>query len=169
MYVFLLKYVVLESGLIFPFSYGLKVPIWLSTTRIILSLLLGSNSSQSLMHATVKPLGPLTGSSCLLTWHSRKSRVRMAIIGTSQSAQQAAAIPNTQEDFFKYFQIRQCNSSKTNCQTHEAFDRFFMPFDVTYEKIHSKNCIHWNFSVSSASRRDSKHSRNIFKQYHPIC
>ena len=87
-YVFLLKYVVLESGLIFPFSYGLKVPIWLSTTRIILSLLLGSNSSQSLMHATVKPLGPLTGSSCLLTWHSRKSRVRMAIIGTSQSAQQ---------------------------------------------------------------------------------
>ena len=41
-----------------------------------------------------------------------------------------------------------------NCQTPGAFDRFFMPFDVTFEKIQSENGNYWN-SVESQSLAES--------------
>ena len=48
----------------------------------------------------------------------------------------------------------QPKSYACNCQTPGAFDRFFMPFDVTFEKIQSENGNYWN-SVESQSLAES--------------
>ena len=97
--------------------------------NILGSLLLGSKSGQSLMHATVKPLGPLTGSSCLLTWHSRKSRVRMAIIGTQHRAAAAvAATARTQSERLRTNTLR-----SHRCWEHES--KFLKDSSTTWQNI----------------------------------
>ena len=99
------------------------------------------------MHATVKPLGPLTGSSCLLTWHSRKSRVRMAIIGTQHRAAAAvAATARTQSERLRTNTLRSHraaestspNSSKTapplDKTSHHSNSSFFSAKDTATRK-----------------------------------
>ena len=59
-----------------------------------------------------------------------------------------------QQDLFP--PVQQClagieiwpKSYACNCQTPGAFDRFFMPFDVTFEKIQSENGNYWNSAAA---------------------
>ena len=90
-----------------------------------------------------------------------------------------------QQDLFP--PVQQClagieiwpKSYACNCQTPGAFDRFFMPFDVTFEKIQSENGNYWNSAAAqelSQPGQQYKHeskflkdSSNLTKHLSTIC
>lgn len=80
------------------------------------------------------------------------------LVMVAQGANLAPCLASLSEDNKNYSQwdrILEPKSYACNCQTPGAFDRFFMPFDVTFEKSRVRMAI---IGTSQLQQQDSKRS-----------